>query len=725
MALGDDPALAGRRPVTSPLPDAPSLPGRRRRFAVALVWVAAFAVFVGTAYPTITWWDSSSYSLAATTLGVTPPPGSLLLTLVGWAVTRLPTGLPPAHMLNLVAGVLAATSVTLVFAVGLDLFHTPGESGATRARKPPAVAVAGAAAGALTFAFSATLWRYAVQFTPYVLTSVFTGLLLWTMLRWWRSAADRESWRWMLLLGLLFGLDYSVHRTNALMLPVALVWMLILRPRALRAFRFWIAGAGGLLAGAALQLLVIPIAARHPVLNIGDPSTWSRFYDYESLAQYGGGWLVQFYPRHAALWSVQALDFIRAFGANFLWLHGPGWILGALPAVLGVVGWVGLWRRDRRLAVAFAALVVLYAALTVAYFNIPAHFFRPFDRHYLPVFVAWGVLVCRGAGEIATLFFQMSSREAWRAVRWAGFLLVLAPLSQLAHNRRTDSGAGRWFAEDYAANLLNGLPPRAILFTVGDNDTFPLLYLQSVAHVRPDVEIVNLPLSNVSWYLDELARRDPTFPLPPGYADSHGAQAWTDTTLTIPVTGTPGQFGLPDSIALPRSITVHVAPTMAGKYVLLQDLVLLQILRRGQWHRPLCFSVTAQQPGLPGLAPYARLDGIFWRIVPHAEPPANLAVLRENLLETYRYRGYADPSTPLDEVSRMLGVNYYAPLVALARAEAARGRSGQCRQWRDAVLRALPLSRLEPDRDLRQEIEAACEGAGAGTRSVAVHRSAD
>ena len=68
----------------------------------------ATVVFWLTAYPTITWWDSANYSLAAATLGITSSPGSLLLTLLGWPLTKLPLGITPAHVLNLFAGVLAA-----------------------------------------------------------------------------------------------------------------------------------------------------------------------------------------------------------------------------------------------------------------------------------------------------------------------------------------------------------------------------------------------------------------------------------------------------------------------------------------------------------------------------------------------------------------------------------------------------------------------------------------
>ena len=67
----------------------PTQPRATRRYTIALVWLAAFAVFALTAYPTITWWDSSSHSLAAATLGVTPPPGSLVLTLITSLLTTM------------------------------------------------------------------------------------------------------------------------------------------------------------------------------------------------------------------------------------------------------------------------------------------------------------------------------------------------------------------------------------------------------------------------------------------------------------------------------------------------------------------------------------------------------------------------------------------------------------------------------------------------------------
>src|SRR3954471_8677627 len=87
--------------------------------AAAAVFGAATAVFWRTAYPTITWWDSSSYSLAAATLGVASAPGSLLLTLAGWPVTRLSPPAATAHALNYLAATIAAATVAMVCVLAL------------------------------------------------------------------------------------------------------------------------------------------------------------------------------------------------------------------------------------------------------------------------------------------------------------------------------------------------------------------------------------------------------------------------------------------------------------------------------------------------------------------------------------------------------------------------------------------------------------------------------
>jgi transmembrane protein TMEM260 (protein O-mannosyltransferase) len=693
------PATHARRPTA--VASVVALPA----FALA-GFALAVAVFWRTAYPTITWWDSSSYSLAAATLGVESPPGSLLLTLLGWPVAHFGFDTSPAHALNLFAGVLAAIATTLVFVTSLRVLAIATKS--SDAAGP--ATYAGAALGALTFAFTDTFWTYAVQFTPYILTPVFTGVILWTMLRWWDEADLVGAWRWLAWLGLLFGLDFSVHRTNALLIPGALAWILIRRPRTLRSPRTVAAGAGGLAAGLVVHLLLIPIAAftRSP-LNFSDPRNLSRFWDYITIKQLGGSFLLQLFPRKAPIWHTQAADLLHMLRDNFLHWSGKAGALGILPALAAVAGLVAIWRRDRRLGAALAVVLLLQALLTVLYFNIPANYFRSFGRHYLPVCVTISVYVACGlAGALEWVATLRPQRRGVVAAAVA-LLVALVPAVQLAANWTSHDASNRYFARDYAANALRTLPPNAIYFTVGDNDTFPVMYLQSVEGVRRDVTIINISVANIPEWPDQLHRRDPSLPLslPLDRRHALGQRTWTDTAIVLPVIGSAEQFGLPSGTTIPDSITLDVRP-VTGKTMLPVEIVLLDIVRTNRSKRPLTFAITGTKSAMEWLGAYGRLDGLFFRVVPVRDPPSDPAMLRAHLLEDAQYRGYADPSVAIDDVSRTMGMQSYGGLLGLLEADMAHGAPNECAADRESLLAKLPLDRLTPPPEYRQQIESAC-----------------
>jgi hypothetical protein len=674
------------------------------------VCLASIVVYRLTAYPTITWWNSSECSLAAVSLGISTPPGSFLLTILGWFALHLPVDVPPAQLLNLLAGALASVTAMIVYFVALRLIGRAGHLEGLGIQRPLGTAIIGAAYGALTFAWSRTLWEYAVQFTPYILTTVFTALIVWAMVRWWEGAERRESWLWLVILGILFGLDFSVHRTNLLLLPGLFFWILMRRPRTLLSPSAWIAGASGLIAGLAFHLLIIPVSAGNPVLNAGDPSNWSRFYAYVSLNQYGGGWLVKFYPRNGPLWDVQAMDLIRAFGVSFLWFAGKLKVLGVLPALFGLIGLIMLWLRNHKMAAAFVILMVVHAAMTVLYFNIPENFFRSLHRHYLPVFVIFAVFVACGMGVAVRGIWKVLASWYWPVMTLLGLSLALVPASQLLRNWHEIDSSGMYFTEDYAANTLNGLPRDAILFTNGDNDTWPLWYMQAAHSLRPDVRVLNMPLLNTTWFVDQLVARDPEFPLSLTQDQRHALRfrEWPDTTVLLPVSGAPQQFGLPDALVLPGTVRIDAAPAINDQYCRPQDELLLDMLVTNHWHRPLCFAVTVAPQNRAWLEPYCRLDGLFWRVVPYPDPPANTAILRGNLFGKFAYRGFADPDVRLDDVSRQMASNYYHPFMLLADDQFKQGDSMGCVHTREQIEALLPPSRLEPGEGLQRALETLC-----------------
>src|ERR1043166_9538707 len=244
-------APAGAVPESGAAPSPRKLDPRALRAAPFICAAIAFAVYSGTVARTITWWDGSSYPLAAVTLGIPGAPGSLVLTLLGWLFAKIPVVHPVAFRLNLFAALVSASLAGLVCWLGARL--------ATSEDREPAAAerFAGAFAG-LAFAFGVTPWTYAVQFTPYGLSALWTALILAAALWWWRRPADRAPpWGpggrrpplsgggvWgggrppaesdglarLFVLFLLLGLDLSVHRTNLLLVPAALVWLALRSP---------------------------------------------------------------------------------------------------------------------------------------------------------------------------------------------------------------------------------------------------------------------------------------------------------------------------------------------------------------------------------------------------------------------------------------------------------------------------------------------------------------
>jgi len=666
-----------------------------------LVGVAAFAVFWRTAYPTITWWDSSNYSLAATTFGLTSSPGSLLLTVIGWLVTRVPSPMSAAHTLNLLAGLLAAaaTALVVIAAVRIDRLVSGPATPAS------GLVVAGAGIGALAFAFSVTLWEHAIKFTPYVLTVVFTALILLALVRWWEVADQPAAWRWLALLTFLFGLDFSVHRTNALLIPGAIAWILVRHPRTFGESRAWLGAVGGMAAGLSFQLLVMPISANTTSpLNMFQPDTWARFWDYVSLAQTGGNFQLDLLQRNSPFWSNQMADLFRVFAANFAHSASAVGIAGFLPALAGIAGIVDMCRRSPKFGLAFLMLLLLQAAATVLYFNIPPDYFRSLDRHYLPVLTTFAVAVSMGT---AAALKQLAAFWRRRPVLAAeGAVVVLfVPLVQFIGNWNANDAARRYFTRDFAVNALQSLPQNAFYFTVGDNDTFPVMYMQTVEGVRPDVRIVNLSLANTAWYIDQFRSRDPTFPVngTPDERRAANAAIWTDSTLVIRRAGSenPGvRVGTP----LLDSVVFHPMPSV-GNQLLPADDVFLDIVRKSAFRTPVTVARTAGSSGLSWLAPYARDDGLHSQLVPVHNPRPEAEVLRANLLDRNEYRGYADSTIVLDDVTRTMGFLYRTAFKTLLEAELASGNVAGCQAIAARLNAMLPPARIATARAAPPRLE--------------------
>jgi len=203
----------------------------------------------------------------------------------------------------------------------------------------------------------------------------------------------------------------------------------------------------------------------------------------------------------------------------------------------------------------------------------------------------------------------------------AGILGFVVPAIMGAENWDDHSRAGRYVAPDSAYNLLQSCDKQAVLFTNGDNDTFPLWYLQEVEGVRTDVRIVNLSLLNTDWYIYQLKHQwcNDAPPLPISIEDMKymgeqmAYERFPERTIKLPVDK---NAVIKNKVVRPQDYDRILAPAMewtikprGGKnnsHLLKQDFMILDLMIQNAkqgWKRPIYFAITIPSASYIGLTP--------------------------------------------------------------------------------------------------------------------------
>jgi len=174
-----------------------------------------------------------------------------------------------------------------------------------------------------------------------------------------------------------------------------------------------------------------------------------------------------------------------------------------LPFFLGLMGLFFQLDRNNRDFWVVMSLFILTGIAIVVYLNQTPYQPRERDYAYAGSFYAFSIWIGIGvAGIFRMLHSKLNANLSAIVAVVISFLAV--PMLMAAENWDDHDRSGRYTARDIARNYLNSCDKDAILFTVGDNDTFPLWYVQDVEGVREDVRIVNMMLFNMEWYIDQM-----------------------------------------------------------------------------------------------------------------------------------------------------------------------------------------------------------------------------
>lgn len=186
-----------------------------------LMFVLASAVYLMTAEPTVSFWDTGEFILSAFRLQVGHPPGAPLFLIIGRVATMFAGGdtSKVAFMMNALSAICSGFAIMFLYWTITHLVRKVLENSGQLTGSTPLI-IASGVLGALTYTFSDTFWFSAVEGELYALSSLIIAVVFWCMLRWEEEADSVYSGRWIILVAYIMGLGLGIHRLNLLIVPI-------------------------------------------------------------------------------------------------------------------------------------------------------------------------------------------------------------------------------------------------------------------------------------------------------------------------------------------------------------------------------------------------------------------------------------------------------------------------------------------------------------------------
>jgi tetratricopeptide (TPR) repeat protein len=419
--------------------------------------------------------------------------------------------------------------------------------------------------------------------------------------------------------------------------------------------------------------LFIPIrAAEKPMINENSAyRSYKIFVDFLERKQYGRESMVERMFARRAEWGNQ---FGRHANMGFWSYFEEQYSSPKAFLVLFPMGLFGIWyaiRKKLEIGLPFLVLLLLGSVGLVLYMNFADGIMynsttgdayqevRNRDYFFTPAFMYFGLAMGLGAAAIMEVIRSKTSQakliQFQRPAMMVSLVLLLLPSLAISHNYFTSDRSRNYYPYNYAYNILQSCEKDAILFTSGDNDTFPLWCVQEVYNLRKDVRVVNLSLFNTDWYVYQMKNQ---YNVPIGLKDEQ--ILWE----TYEYDGREIQRPKEMFYDRPRKRQTYLVPMPhEGRVVKLQDMMVDEVVLNNDWKVPIYFTSEPYAESPLKLRDLAVADGVVYRLVKN--PPARKIDLDHGLHlfnTVYKYDGLNDNNIYRDENASgvMMGLAFNA-----------------------------------------------------------------
>lgn len=418
-----------------------------------------------------------------------------------------------------------------------------------------------------------------------------------------------------------------------------------------------------------------------------------------------------------------------------------------LPLLLGLIGMYFQYNSSSKGKKDFSVVALLFILTGIAivvYLNQYPHQPRERDYAFAGSFYAFAIWIGLGVLGIAKLLKGITT-EKLSGIIATLITLVAVPGLMASENWDDHNRSGRYTARDFGGNYLESCAPNAILFTNGDNDTFPLWYAQEVEGIRRDVRVCNLSYLQTDWYIDQMRRKyydsDP-LPIsfePHQYIRGKRDVSWITDRLKRPLelkqaidfvrsdnpaTKKVGQYddfshfptrnlfypvdknavmanGVVDDKDTAK-VENNININLKGRHVTKDGLMILDIIANNNWERPIYWAISVGRDKYMNLQEYFQSEGFAYRFVPIKTKPDQdnqigrvaTDIMYDNILNKFKWGNIDSPDVYLDETNRRMAMNIRNNFVRLADALIEEGKTDSAIAVLDRCVELLPNERV-------------------------------